>query len=257
MQAMEEDDLALLDRWCAGDSTAGNELFRRYFEALYRFFEHKTDGEIDDLVQETFLACMRSRESFRRQSTFRTYLFAIARHTLFGYWRRRASKPEALDFDEISVESLSTSPSTRVAKQQDRAALLVALRSLLLRCTPQGRARCRSVGSAGGDPGEQPVRPANRRPPRLHRSRRRRCHVGGWRLTPLPAGVRDSASQRLRSPRGADQNSASSGLGTGGARRAARSRQYRVSRCWKCQTLAIRRWAARVSRSGGGSGVAS
>jgi RNA polymerase sigma-70 factor (ECF subfamily) len=132
ISAMPEDDLALLDRWCAGDGAAGNELFRRHFKALYRFFEHKTDGEIDDLVQETFLGCLRSRDGFRRQSSFRTYLFAIARHTLFGYWRRRATKPDLLDFEEISVESLSTSPSGRIARSQDRAALLRALRTLPL-----------------------------------------------------------------------------------------------------------------------------
>jgi RNA polymerase sigma-70 factor (ECF subfamily) len=127
-----EDDLILLDRWCAGDKVAGNELFKRHFEALYRFFEHKTDGEIDDLVQETFLACLRGRETFRRQSTFRTYLFAIARHMLMGYWRRRATSRPTLDFDEISVASLSTSAGTRLAKRQDRAALLAALRELPL-----------------------------------------------------------------------------------------------------------------------------
>ena len=126
------DDLALLDRWCAGDNAAGNELFRRHFEAVYRFFEHKTEGEIDDLVQETFLACLRSRDAFRRQSSFRTYLFAIARHVLLGYWRRRASRGPTLDFDEISVASLSTSVGSRVAKRQDRAALLAALRELPL-----------------------------------------------------------------------------------------------------------------------------
>jgi RNA polymerase sigma-70 factor (ECF subfamily) len=129
---MVEDDLALFDRWCSGDRAAGNELFLRHFEAVYRFFEHKTDGEIDDLVQETFLACLHGREKFRRQSSFRTYLFAIARHMLFGYWRRRANKLEVLDFNEISVESLSTSLGTRVAKKQDRAALLAALRALPL-----------------------------------------------------------------------------------------------------------------------------
>jgi len=127
-----EDDLALLDRWCGGDKPAGNDLFRRHFEAVYRFFEHKTEGDIDDLVQETFLACLRSREGFRRQSSFRTYLFAIARHTLFGYWRRRASSRPTLDFDEISVASLSTSAGSRLAKRQDRAALLAALRALPL-----------------------------------------------------------------------------------------------------------------------------
>lgn len=127
-----EDDLIVLDRWCAGDKAAGNELFRRHFEAVYRFFEHKTDGDIDDLVQETFLACLRGRETFRRQSSFRTYLFAIARHLLLAYWRKRASNRSTLDFDEISVASLSTSAGTRLTKHQDRQALLAALRELPL-----------------------------------------------------------------------------------------------------------------------------
>lgn len=129
---MEDDDLALLDRWCAGDRGAGNALFSRHFEAVYRFFEHKTDSDIDDLVQETFLACMRSRDTFRRQSSFRTYLFAIARHTLFGYWRRRVTDRVSLDFEETSFASLSTSAGTRLGKHHDRAALLAALRSLPL-----------------------------------------------------------------------------------------------------------------------------
>ncbi|TMQ10017.1 MAG: sigma-70 family RNA polymerase sigma factor [Deltaproteobacteria bacterium] len=116
MSGMAEDDLTLLDRWSAGDKEA----------------EHKTDGEIDDLVQKTFLACLKGRETFRRQSSFRTYLFAIARHVLFGYGRRRTTGPATLDFAEISVESLSTSVVTRVSKKQDRAALLAALRALPL-----------------------------------------------------------------------------------------------------------------------------
>ena len=85
-----DDDLLVLDQWCAGDATAGNTLFRRHFPALYRFFEHKTEGDIDDLVQETFLQCLKSRDRFKRQSTFRTYLFAIARHVLLYHWRKRA-----------------------------------------------------------------------------------------------------------------------------------------------------------------------
>jgi RNA polymerase sigma factor (sigma-70 family) len=130
--ATADDDLALLERWRAGDGAAGNDLFRRHFEALYRFFEHKTDGEIDDLVQETFLACLRGRDVFRRHSSFRTYLFAIARNHLFGYWRRRKAGPSPLDFENVSVAALSTSIDTRLSRKQDRAALLAALRALPL-----------------------------------------------------------------------------------------------------------------------------
>lgn len=129
---MADEDLALLDLWITGDAAAGNQLFKRNFAVVYRFFEAKTEGEIDDLVQETFLACLRGRDSFKRQSTFRTYLLAIARHTLFHYWRKRNTTKPSVDFDEVSVASLSTSVGSRLTATQERAALLAALRDIPL-----------------------------------------------------------------------------------------------------------------------------
>ncbi len=127
---MTDPDLVLLDRWIAGDASAGNTLFKQYFSALYRFFSNKSEGEVDDLVQETFMACMKSREAFHRQSSFRTYLFAIARYVLLGYWRKRASGGLGVPVDEISIASLSTSVGSRLAGHEDRVRLLEALRSL-------------------------------------------------------------------------------------------------------------------------------
>lgn len=129
---MVESDLSLLDRWRAGDSVAGNLLFKRHFTSLYRFFEHKTEGEVDDLVQETFLECVKAGSSFRRQSTFRTYLFAIARHVLFQHWRARARAQPTLDFENVSIAALSTSIGSRLARDADRARLLAVLRTLPL-----------------------------------------------------------------------------------------------------------------------------
>lgn len=129
---MVDDDHTLLDRWCAGDSIAGSVLFKRHFATLYRFFEHKTDGEVDDLVQETFLQCVRGRETFKRQSTFRTYLFAIARHVLFQHWRKVATSRPMIEFNEVSIEALTTSVGTRLARRAERAQLLAVLRTLPL-----------------------------------------------------------------------------------------------------------------------------
>ncbi len=122
----------MLDKWCAGDTSAGNALFRRHFPSIYRFFEHKSEGDIDDLVQETFLQCVKGRDAFKRQSSFRTYLFAIARHVLFAHWRKRRHTNATLDFEDISIASLSTSIATRLARNEDRARLLAALRALPL-----------------------------------------------------------------------------------------------------------------------------
>jgi RNA polymerase sigma-70 factor (ECF subfamily) len=130
--AMVESDLSLLDRWRAGDTVAGNLLFKRHFASLYRFFEHKTEGEVDDLVQETLLQCVKTGSAFRRQSTFRTYLFAIARHVLFQHWRTRSRAQPTLDFEEVSMAALSTSIGSRLARSADRARLLAVLQSLPL-----------------------------------------------------------------------------------------------------------------------------
>jgi len=132
MTWMADDDLALLDRWCAGDAAAGNTLFRRNFEAVFRFFDHKLDRDADDLVQETFLACLRGRDTFRRQSTFRTYLVAIARNTLYRYWRDRGTAPATVDFEYASIAALSTTIGTQLVKREDRARLHEALLSLPL-----------------------------------------------------------------------------------------------------------------------------
>jgi RNA polymerase sigma factor (sigma-70 family) len=129
---MLDDDFALLDQWCGGDNSAGNALFRRHFAAVCRFFVNKVDGDVDDLVQETFLACVRQRQRFQRQSTFRTYLFAIARNLLYTHWSKVAKRAAILDFDELSIASLSTSAGGRLARGDDRARLLEALRGLPL-----------------------------------------------------------------------------------------------------------------------------
>ena len=136
MGAMEtvEDDVDLLDRWCAGDRAAGNALFDRYFRLVYRFFEHKRniDSDIDELVQDTFLGCLRSREAARRANSFRAYLFGIARHTLYHYWRKRNTRGEEVDFEQTSIASLSTSAGSRIDRRQRHARLLDALRGLPL-----------------------------------------------------------------------------------------------------------------------------
>jgi RNA polymerase sigma factor (sigma-70 family) len=125
-------DMALLDRWCDGDKPAGSALFARHFADLYRFFERKVTGEPDELVQDTFLACVRRRDEFRRQSSFRTFLFAIARFELYAYWRRRSRHGEATDFGEVSLADLATTPGTRIDRNLERERLLCALQALSL-----------------------------------------------------------------------------------------------------------------------------
>lgn len=124
-----DDDLALLERWRSGEAAAGRDLFRRHFDAVYRFFEHKVGGDADDLTQRTFTACVAARERFRGQSTFRTYLFAIARNELYTYLRR-LPKGERVDFEETSIAELVTSLTSRIGRARELEVLRAALREL-------------------------------------------------------------------------------------------------------------------------------
>lgn len=125
-------DEALHEAWRGGDRAAGQALFERHFDALFRFFESKINGgDVSDLVQRTFLGCVEARDRFQGASSFRTFLFAIARHELCGFYRARR-KGEQIDFGVSSVADLGATPSTLVRHRAERAALGEALQSLPL-----------------------------------------------------------------------------------------------------------------------------
>jgi RNA polymerase sigma factor (sigma-70 family) len=123
-------DLELLVAWRAGNDVAGQTLFKRHFRRVYRFFETKCGAEADELVQSTFLACVRAKNNFRGDSSFATYLFTIARHELYRVLSERRRDIERIDFDASSIEMLVPTPRTRLADREDRARLLRVLRDL-------------------------------------------------------------------------------------------------------------------------------
>jgi RNA polymerase sigma-70 factor (ECF subfamily) len=121
----------LLDAWRAGDRGAGDELIERHFDTLYRFFAAKLSSGVDDAIQQTFLRCLEARDRFRGESSFRTFLFAVARHQLLDTFRARGRQP---DFDPsvTSLADLGPSPSAAVAERREQTLLLRALRSIPL-----------------------------------------------------------------------------------------------------------------------------
>jgi RNA polymerase sigma factor (sigma-70 family) len=127
-----EDDRALLDAWRAGDRTAGDVLLGRYFDGLYRFFRNKVDHGVDDLIQRTFTACIAAKDAMRDHSSFRTYLFTVARHQLYHYWRDNHRKDALFAPEETSVVAMGVSVSSILATRQEQRLLLRALRTLPL-----------------------------------------------------------------------------------------------------------------------------
>lgn len=126
---VDDHDRALLERWRTGDRDAGHALFERHFASLYRFFQNKCGDDTDELVQSTLVACLNAKEQFRGDSSFRTYLFSIARNKLYRYLRDRKRGVE-LDVSITSVADVVTTLRTMIARDQAHRALLDALRKL-------------------------------------------------------------------------------------------------------------------------------
>lgn len=129
---MEQSDAELLDAWGSGDVRAGNRLFNRYLLPVSRFFVKKVPADHEDLVQDTFMACLHGRERLRDKDRFRAFLFGVASNVLRMYLRRlRLHQPPAR-LDEHRAHDLAPGPGSPMRPRPDEQVLLDALRRLPL-----------------------------------------------------------------------------------------------------------------------------
>ncbi len=127
------DDFELLTAWRAGEADAGQRLFARHFDALFRFFRNKVgDDEAADLVQTTFLACVERRDGFRAESSIRTFLFAVARRRLYSHFESKHRAGRRFDAQSTSVADLGATPSQLIEQKRSYTVLLAALRVIPL-----------------------------------------------------------------------------------------------------------------------------
>jgi RNA polymerase sigma-70 factor (ECF subfamily) len=128
-RAESESDAALLEAWRTGDRAAGERLMARHYEAVRRFFEVKAGFVADDLTQRTFLACVQQTSAVREASSFKAYLFGIARRQYFDHQRKSGRGDAALDRFG-AVDELPTSLSRRVARRQEQQLVMQAMAML-------------------------------------------------------------------------------------------------------------------------------
>lgn len=99
-------DIALIDRWRQGDERAARVLVERHADALGRFAASQgVMDEVDELVQDTFVRAFSAIDSFRADSSFRTWLFTIERRLILD--RRRAQRRRR-DDTELSEGDAAT-----------------------------------------------------------------------------------------------------------------------------------------------------
>ena len=123
-RCVADTDFELLKAWRDGDVQAGEALFARHFDGLCRFFRNKVSDGVDDLIQRTFLLLVERRDQFEGRSSFRTYLYVVARHELYRELGKRRRAEDKLDPLEVSVMEVSPSPPSVMARKREERALL-------------------------------------------------------------------------------------------------------------------------------------
>ena len=99
-------DQQLIERWRAGDQRAATEIVERHATALARFaLSLGVRDDLDELVQDTFVRAFSALDSFRADSSLRTWLFTIERRLVLD--RRRAARRRP-DIVEVMPEDAAT-----------------------------------------------------------------------------------------------------------------------------------------------------
>lgn len=95
-------DNALLKQSVKGDELAFNELFRRYFNKLFKYTLSFTKNKLiaEELVMDVMLGIWQRRSNIVVEDSLGPYLFKAMKNTLINYWRRRALETTGLDVSE-------------------------------------------------------------------------------------------------------------------------------------------------------------
>ena len=124
----QPDEPALIVAWQQGSAPAADELTRRYYASVRRFFDLRAPSVADDLTQATFLGALEARASFRQDSTFKTFVFGIAHKQLLRHLRAQHQGPRVQRY--ATEGGPKTSLSVVAVRFQEHQLLLMALTQL-------------------------------------------------------------------------------------------------------------------------------
>lgn len=125
-----ETDAELLHRFVEGDDAAFTRLVVRHYESLTRWVRHSIGArpEVDDIVQETFVAVMSSAGSFEGDGSARAWIFGIARHRISRQFRRRVAEPETFEpLAELGLRAGWGNPELAASRTESIALVKEAL----------------------------------------------------------------------------------------------------------------------------------
>ncbi len=136
---VDQEELRLLQAVANGDADAGQTLYERHRDYVYRVALRVTGRHEDamDVVQDSFIKAFRSVDNFARQSRFRTWIARIAANRSLDLLRKRKVRL-AVPIDggddrkvEIPDRDASGAFAGRVEKNLEQNELLARLQDAI------------------------------------------------------------------------------------------------------------------------------
>lgn len=95
-----------VERWLLGDDESFEQVFHQYYRLVLAFFARRgfNPQEAEDLTQEAFIRVYRSRDLFRGDARFTTWLFQICTNLFRNDLRDRSAQKR--DAQEVPLESV-------------------------------------------------------------------------------------------------------------------------------------------------------
>lgn len=117
------DDLDLVTRSQAGDTSAFNELVTRYRNRAYAMIYNMVRNEQDawDLAQDGFLKAWKSISRFRGQSSFYTWLYRILMNVTIDAMRRKQIEGGTEFDDQIGLQNIAPGAATAPKSEMEPA----------------------------------------------------------------------------------------------------------------------------------------
>lgn len=81
------------------------KLVSEYTDDLFKWAYHKTSSTTiaEDLVQESFLAAAENIDSFKGDSSAKTWLFSILNHKIIDYYRKKVNQHIPMENETLST----------------------------------------------------------------------------------------------------------------------------------------------------------
>ncbi len=117
------EDAALVAALLRKDRKATAEFVARYADDLYNYLRSRLaprHDQVDDLVQEVFLAAWESLGNYRGTGSLQAWVMGIARHKVEDYYRERLRAPESIeDSDQEPAAAVSGSDFNQLLEQDE------------------------------------------------------------------------------------------------------------------------------------------